>query len=328
MKKLTLYALFVSVMLVACQPGYRDLSRELSAREIYHLPTGTIMHLAWPEDQTILIDIDEGEYPRYDALNITNLTIQSISVESTCKRPFSRSLQILPDLHAGFLLACPNVSQIIQEVDLGSGITKDLLAEPHVRFVANFTYSPDMSKMVLVDSRGLWMDSNLVFIDSNEERSNITQDFQRADFPVWSPTKDVVAFLGTKPYPGSDDQKQTWGQVENLLDYPWKLYLFSPSNKEVTELPVLIVHPGWLTWSPDGSMLAFTGAYAGTPGTWIITNVNTPEKLSIVRVVNGISAFAFSPDNKSMAFAYTGLQNKNKQNTIYVVDITALDSNP
>jgi len=297
------------------------MTRKLPAREIYHLPSGDIMHLAWPEDQTILIDIDEGEYPKYDALNITNTTINSIRVESDCERPFSRSLQILPDLKAGFLLDCPDVSQIIQQVDLESGITKNVFVEPNVRFVANFTYSSDMSRLVLVDSRGLWMDSNLVFVDSNGERTNITQDFQRADFPVWSPTKDVVAFLGTKPYPGSGDQKQTWGQVANLLDYPWKLYIFSPSNKETTELPVQIVHPGWLTWSPDGSMLAFTGAYAGTPGVWIMINVNTPEKLSIIRIVNGVSAFAFSPDSKSMAFAYAGLQNKDKQNTIYVVNL-------
>ncbi len=310
------------------QPGFKDLSQELPMREIYRLTSGELLNLAWFDEQTMLMDIHEGEYPRIEALNIETRALKSIRVESTCKRPFTRSLQILPNKRAGFLLDCPNISQIIHEIDLTNGAAKDFYVEPSINWVANFSYSYNMSELVLVDNRGLYMDSSLVLIDSRGERTNITPDFQRADFPVWSPTKDVIAFLGTKPYTGSDDPKRNWGQIEYLLDYPWKFYLYYPSNKETMELPLEIVKPNIFNWSPDGKMLAFVGEYAGAPGIWIVSNLDTPDKLSVTRVVDGIAVFDFSRNGKSIAFAYVGLQNTEMQNTIYVIDLPEEFTNP
>jgi len=50
--------------------------------------------------------------------------------------------------------------------------------------------------------------------------------------------------------------------------------------------------------------------------------VNPWQRNTFARgLVNGLATFDFSPDGKSIAFAYIGLQNKDKQNILYAVDL-------
>jgi len=324
MKNLTLLVLLGSIILTGCQSGFTDMSRELPIREIYHLTIGGLFDIVWPESQTIIMDIDEGNFPKIAAFDIKSHEMKPINIESACKKPLTRSLQVLPNRQAGFVLDCREPkSQIIQEVDLTKKISSDIYVEPIIGMVGNFSYSHDMKEIILVDVNGLYLESSLYHLDVGGNRTNITADFQRADFPVWSPIGDVVAFLGTKLYSDNDEPKN-WRQIENLFDYPWKLYLYSLENRKIDELPLEIMHPSRLKWSPDGKYLAFAGEYKGLSGVWIVSNLDTSHKLTITRIVEGSAVFDFSPDSKSLAFAYgtySGQENKEKQNTIYALDI-------
>jgi Tol biopolymer transport system component len=209
-------------------------------------------------------------------------------------------------------------SQIIQEIDLAKSIARNIYVEPTIGWVGNFSYSHDMKEIILVDVNGIYLESHLYHLDESGNRTNITTEFQRADFPSWSPKENVVAFLGTKPYSGSDDPKN-WKQIENLFDYPWKLYLYNPENQKIDELSIEVVHPGRFKWSPDGSLLAFTGKYKGVPGVWLIANLDTPQRLKVTRIVDNLAVFDFSPDSKSLVFTrgvYNGQQDAAKQGAI------------
>ena len=243
----------------------------------------------------------------------------SVHVETDCSRPNLRSLQVLPNHHIGYILEClrPN-NQTIQEIDSTTNRSVDIYEESSIRWLGRFSYSPNMKEIILVDVNGLYLESSLYYLDVDGERKNITPGFQRADFPAWSPTKDIVAFLGTKPYSGSDNPK-SWNQIDGLLDYPWKMYMYHPRSGEIEEFSIEIVHPGRLKWSPNGKLLAFTGRYKGVPGVWII---ETQNNLRVTRVITEIASFDFSPDSKSLA--YVGQTSVETQNAIYIVDLYGL----
>lgn len=325
MKRHALFILLGSLLLAGCQ------SRELHISEVFHLPSGGLFDIVWLDSQTIIMDIDEGNYPKIAMLDINSHESRPIHIESTCKRPYTRSFQILPNQSVGFILDCPEPrSQIIQDIDLEKNTTNDIFVEPYISTVGNFSYSHDMKEIILVDDNGLYTDSSLYHLDASGNRINVTPDFQRADFPAWSPTDDVIAFLGTRPRSESDDT-YSWSQIENLLDYPWNLYLYNPKNQKIDELPLEIVRPSRFKWSPNGKLLAFAGEYKGSSGVWIVSNLNTPDKLTLTRVVRGSAVFDFSPDSNSLAFAYgvySGQQYIRKQNTIYVIDLPAQNINP
>ena len=325
MKKQTLLVLLGSMILAGCQPGFTDMSHELPVREVYHLPVGGLLDIAWLDSQTIIMDIDDENYPKLEVLYVDSQESKPLHIQSTCRRPFTRSLKVLLNQRPRFILSCTNPkSQIIQEIDIAKKVTKDIYIEPSIGWVGNFSYSQDMKEIILVDVNGLYLESSLYHLDDSDSRTNLTTEFLRADFPAWSPTDDVVAFLGTKPYSESNDPKN-WDQIENFLDYPWKLYLYDPENMKIDELPLEIVHPSRFKWSPNGKLLAFSGEYKGLSGVWVVSNLDTPDKLSVTRIVDGSAVFDFSPDSKSLVFAYgaySGQQDTEKQNTIYVVDIS------
>jgi hypothetical protein len=329
MKKYVLFVLVGSLILTGCQTGFTDMSRKLPIREVYHLPSGGISDLAWLDSQTIIMDIDEGNYPKFEVLDINSRVSKPIHITSTCKRPYTRSLKILPNQRAGFILDCsgPIMSQTIQEIDITKDVTSDFYVEPYIRWVGNFSYSHDMKETVLVDVNGIDLESSLYHLDENGNRTNITTEFQRADFPAWSPTADVVAFLGTKPRLEGNDPKN-WSQIENLFDYPWRLYLYNSKEQKTDELPIEIVHPGRYKWSPDGNLLAFTGEYKSAPGVWIVANLDNPDKLTVTKVVDSFAVFDFFPDSKSLVFTYDKFQNTEKHNIIYIIDLPAQNTNP
>lgn len=336
MKKKDTIVFLSCIVIIGCQLTCRpaefvDTSQDLPLRHVYDLEIGDIGGFAWLDLETLVIDIiDEGNYPRIEVLNLDTSSREAIRIEAPCKRPYTRGLTVLPNRHAGFLLSCSDQSQIIQQVDLPGRIAQDLYVEPSITWVSNFSYSPDMSELVLVDNRGLYLNSNLVYVDRSGRRTDITPDFQVADFPAWSPTENVVAFLGIKRFPGSEDF-ESWSETEKVLDHPWKLYLFDPKNDQVIETALEVVHPNRLVWSPDGNLIGFSGEYEGALGIWLVRNYQDPEKMSIVRVVRGIAVFGFSPDNKSMVFAsgtYGENPDPDRLNKIYVIDLTPLAGNP
>lgn len=321
------FILLAGILLAGCQSGFVDTSRDLPVREAAQLSTSQFFDFAWVKNQTFVV-VDNDSFPQMWFLDTNTQEKTSIHIETTCKRPFAVSLQRLPDQGVGFTLSCNDPrTQIIQRINLDTNSSSNAYVEPTIRFLGNFTYSANMKELILLDVQDVYLESSLYHIDINGERENITPEFLRAYHPDWSSKNNLVAFFGTKPYPGSDDEIKHFSQTEKLLDYPWRIYLYNPENSTTKEIPIDVIGPNVLKWSPDGKTLAFSGTYKRVPGIWLVSSLENPDNLIITRVVDGIGIFDFSPDGKSMAFAYTGLQNIEKQNKLYIIDLTKLKLN-
>lgn len=331
----TLVCIWIVFFLAGCQTRYSDFSQELSPLEIYSLSSGKFLGIAWINEQTIVVEIDEGSttndegliinHPKIAVLDIYTHNFEPISIETPCETYSVRSLQVLPNHNAGFLFKCPKTnSQFIKELNESTLQITDRYERSSIDSFFDFAYSPDMEEVVF--SNGLYLESNLIHINIDKMKTNITTEFDRASFPVWSPEKNLIAFLGTKPYPGADDVKH-FSETVNRLDYPWQLYLYNPLNSEAESLPFDIIHPSSLKWSPDGAMLAFSGEYDGIPGVWIISNFDDPENVSVVRLISELATFDFSPDSKSIVYAYIGLRNSEEQSVLYIAELKLPEEN-
>lgn len=332
MWKQIILILLVNILLVSCQTGFIDLAHDLPIHEINQLPTGKHIGVAWVDIKTIFIYFDQNEVvdaygfseydPRISAFDINLKKVIPIDITTACEKYYIRAFQSLPNNRAGYILDCPKLnSQIMQEINLATARSSDIYMESSIRNLGEFAYSSDMRELILVDVRGRYLESSLYHLHTNGKRINITPDFLRADFPAWSQNRNLIAFLGTKPYLGSDDEIEHFSETERRLDYSWQLYLYNPESLITEELPIDIVGPSSLKWSPDGEKLAFSGEYKGMPGVWVVDNFADPDKLTITRIVDGLATFDFSPDGKSIAFAYIGLQNTQRQNILYIVDL-------
>ncbi|MDQ3006167.1 MAG: hypothetical protein M3R47_12400 [Chloroflexota bacterium] len=326
--------LVTSILLTSCRSGFSDMSQTLSVREMIKIPTGKYAGIAWVSKTTLVVEVDEGnlfENQKMCSKQIINIyefrtnLLQPLLLpfEGDCRSYIIRDLQVLPNQQAGYVFEDPMLnSLIIKTVNVTTATEVDLYAElPGNSSLDRFSYSPSMKELLLVDVQSPLLKSAIYLLDANRALTNITADFLRADFPIWSRTSNFIAFLGTKPYPGNDDKIEHFSQLEGRVDYPWRIYLYDPQELTTKELPFDIVHPSSLKWSPDGNMLAFSGEYKGVPGIWIIDNFDDSSKSTITRIVNGLATFDFSPEGRSIAFAYIGLQNNDRQNILYTVDL-------
>ena len=322
----------VSIVLISCKSGFVDLSNDLPAKEISQLREGKYRGIAWAGETALVVNIDKGslfENQRMcsqQSINIFDLKTRQLQqlplpFGDECKSYIIRNLQLLPNQHAGYIFEIPDLSSIsIKSVDVVTSSESDIFIKTSSDIpLDRFSYSPDMNELLLVDVQSPLIKSELYLLNDNKVNS-ITPEFLRADFPAWS-KENLVAFFATKPYPGSGDPIKHWYQTENQIDYPWQLYLYYPSSKITEELPLNVIHPAELKWSPDGSVLAFSGEYKGVEGVWLVSNLDMPENLTVTRIVNGLATFDFSPNGKSIAFAYIGLQNPDRQNILYIVDL-------
>jgi len=334
-KKQIPFILLVCMLFAGCQSGFIDVSRVLPILEINQLSKGSYLSVAWVDEKTIAFVVDIGNTldsdgfiahrPQIEIVDISNKKITPVSIDERCTVYYTRSFQVLPNQQIGYIFECPKVDTVtIQEIKVKNIQLSDIYIESSIGFLGEFAYSSDMRELILVDVNGLYLDSVLYYLDSDGVKTNISPDFIRADFPVWSQKNNLVAFFGTKPYPGSDDQIEHFSQTEKLLDYPWRLYIYNPEDLTTKEIPIDVIGPNRLKWSPDGKSLAFSGEFKGIPGTWLVSNLESPDKFRVTRIVDGIGVFDFSPDGNAIVFAYMGLQNKDKQSKLLIIDIGKL----
>ena len=328
------FLFLANILLAGCQAGFTDVNQSLSVREMSKLSAGKYTGVAWVSKTTLVLEVDEGNLfvnqrmCSRQSINIYEMKtnqLRSLPLPfgNDCRSYIIRNLQVLSDQQAGYVFEYPKLnSLIIKSVDIRAAKETDLYTETASNSsLDQFSYSPDMKELLIVDVQSTLLKSAIYLLDTSGTRINITADFLRADFPVWSQKGNLIAFFGTKPYPGSDDKIEHFSQLERRVDYPWRLYLYVPESLTTEELPLDVVGPSSLKWSPDGKMLAFSGEYKGLPGVWIVGNLDDHENLAVTRIINGLAAFDFSPDSTSIAYAYLGLQNTDKQDTLYVIDL-------
>ncbi len=299
MQKQFIFILLVGILLAGCQSGFNDISQNLTEQEMIKIPTGKYTSIAWVSKTTLVLEVDEGNLFENQRM-CSQQTINIYEIETDQLRPLPlpfggdcrsyiiRSLQVLPNQQAGYVFEYPKLkSLIIKTIDVRNATETDLYTElPGTSSLDRFSYSPNMKELLLVDVQSPLLKSTIYLLDTGGARTNITADFLRADFPVWSQKSNLIAFLGTKPYAGSDDKIEHFSQLESRVDYPWRLYLYDPESLTTKELPIDIVGPSSLKWSPDRNMLAFSGEYKGVLGVWIIDNFADPDNLSVARIVD------------------------------------------
>ncbi len=333
MNKNTMPCLVSILLLAGCQPLFIDYSREIDVNEIKQILAGTYLGIAWVEQNTMILYSDENsvvnqhglsEYnPKIEVLNTASGLTTPIDIKTDCIEYFIRGFKTLPNHNAGYILSCPSSGwEIIQNIDMFNEKTDGFYTESSDMWIGDYSYSTNMKELILVNILGgRFFSSELYYLNEGKKAGSITPDFLRADFPSWSPQTDIVAFFGNKSYPVGDEQIENFSDITNRLDYPWKLYLYDTTTASTQELPLEVVGPTNLVWSPNGKLLAFSGNYKGAEGIWIVSGFDNPESLTMNRMTTGLATFDFSPDGKSIAFAYVGLRNTEKQNIVYVINL-------
>lgn len=319
-----------ALALTGCGSFYNDYSDSLTPNLVFSLETGTYGSIAWLSEDAIAVDIyrdavyvDNKKCARQeiDIVDIKMNTSQrlNLGLKDDCEVYLLGNLQKLPNGNIGYLFKFPpyDENNFVRQLELNNG-EYSLLKEIKIP-LDQFSFSPDMRAIAATQVKDI-TSSKIVLINEKGEETNITPDFARAQMAKWS-ANNIIAFFGTKTFEKEKEPLIQFYSFEKYLDYPWRLYLYDTNSGNMTELPFEVVDPGALKWSPDLKKVAFRGEIKGIPGIWIINNLDDLENLQIDRIIDAESIFDFSPDGKSMVFAYIGLQNTEKQDSLYLIDL-------
>lgn len=329
MQKLVLL-IMITLALSGCRPFYNNYSDSLTPKLISSLQTGRYGNIAWLSEDTIAVNVyQDATYVNNKKCAHQEIVILDIKVNTSqrldlglkddCEVYLLSNLQKLPNENIGYLFSFPpyDENNFVRQLELNNG--KYSLLEEIKTPLDQFSFSPDMRTIAATQVKDI-TSSKIVLINEQGEETNIAPGFARAQMANWS-ENNVIAFFGTKTFEKEKEPLIRFYSFEKYLDYPWRLYLYDTNSGKITELPFDVVDPGALKWSPDQKKAAFRGEIKGIPGIWIISNLDDLENLQIDRIIDAEATFDFSPDGKSMVFAYIGLQNTEKQDSLYLIDL-------
>jgi hypothetical protein len=325
------FLFLIILTLTSCNSFYKDHSKQLVSVPISTAETGVYVDVAWINEDTIAAVIDAGSIFVNNKMCIQEdlvivdtksgkLHSVDLRLEKECMVYSISNLQKLPNQNIGYLYRSPSIGRengIIRQLDLKDDsyyLLKERLVTAH-----QFAYSPTMREIIVTRVDGIDA-SKTILVKDNGEEIDISPGFARAKSPAWS-GDNIIAFFGTKTFEKEKEPIIQFYSFEKYLDYPWQLYMYDPLTAEIQELPLEVVHPGELKWSPDSKKLGFRGSINGVRGVWLVGNLDDPDNLFIVRILDAEATFDFSPDGESIVFAYMGLQNKDKQDKLYIAKL-------
>lgn len=131
----------------------------------------------------------------------------------------------------------------------------------------SYAVAPDMSEVIQERNVGTGLSDELYRFQLGGEGEQIFSHFQRAAAPSWSPDGKTIIFAGTESTPY--DSPTTDRDIRNLLFYPWTIYAMNADGSQVRELLSGISFP-LLKWSPDGEWIAFSATYQNKRGIWLL----------------------------------------------------------
>jgi len=184
------------------------------------------------------------------------------------------------------------------------------------------SWSPDGKKIAFVSFR----DGNGEIYVMNADGSNQHNLTNRPDiqalFPCWSPDGTKIAFVGCDIPNVTIEGDITVSQV---ADYACNIYIMNTNGSNLHSLNELVNDPSvnwFLSWSPDGSQIAFVSLRDGNAEIYVantdgsnqhnITNNPTTDMLPI-----------WSPDGKKIAFI--SFRDEDKRPEIYVMNVDGSD---
>lgn len=179
------------------------------------------------------------------------------------------------------------------EVD-GSHLTQ--VTDP-VGFDWSPAWSPDDDRIAFVSDREGENRWNLFIVDlSSGDIEQITTGQIMDRFVDWSPSGDLLAFNSDRADPNS---------VTCFPDCEWNLYMLRLDDRAVQAMPEEIGQgAGGITWSPDGTQMAFHAPRDGQYDLFLID-----ADLNVTRLSNTAADEvhpAWSPDGTRLAFSTNG----------------------
>ncbi len=310
------FVLFVIlVILLGCVSGcgsklYQDISSTVSAQQL-SVPEGEYESVAWLDEDHIafiyrpeeLMPDDLGTDFRISIFEISGgktTTLPHISIPSIC---FSSSaiseLTRLPDSSLGFVFRCRSengISGTLFMWDFNQNAYVELQNYPEFS-ARNFSFSPDMSKLIQENGVGGGLNNELYLVDFENAVTKLLPEFKRARSPAWSYDGKTIAFAGTKENQ-QNTNVATWQDIESLAYYPWDIYLMDSDGSNVRILLPLVGNVYDLKWSPTNSnFLLFGGtAFDEVDGVWLL---DISDK-SVKRLWTENTRFDWSPDGSKI----------------------------
>ncbi len=215
-------------------------------------------------------------------------------------------LSRLPNQHLGYAFLCQNSgpSGLLYMWDREEAISKKLHEFTSPFITAQYTFAPDMSELIQENAVGPGLNNELYRVDQNGHMEQLLPHFQRARAPSWSPDGKTIAFAGTEKYlDGNSNALTNRRDIEDLLLYPWDLYLMDANGRNVRTVLPEAGGPYQLKWSPIArNLLAFSGDFHGIPGIWLL---NT-DSLELTRMWAQNTFYDWSPDGEKMVIIAEG----------------------
>ena len=162
------------------------------------------------------------------------------------------------------------------------------------------TWSPDGSKIAFLSSRFLGPDIYVTDADGTNE-ANLTNHAGSYNPPVWSPDGTRIAFSSDR-----DMEPFSLGTAQDTpLVFPQlvpEIYVMNADGTNQTRLTFNLAFDGGVTWSPDGSRLAFHSNRDGDHDIYAMNADGTGLTNLTDNDWSDVSP-AWSPDRSRIAFA-------------------------
>ncbi len=309
----------------ACQAKPPDFAEQplTDLVELEGLPHVTYRHLTWLDENTLALVYQEippvpidyfkpatlESFPPYRIglyqiaqRHWRELILPTVPAFCVATTVFIQDIERAPDGTLVYSFAC-------HSNEMGRGITGFLVQwDPqsesfttigeYSRFpIGPVTFAPDMQTWIQESRIGDGLNNELYWVEAGGQIRQLFPRFQRASSPSWSPGGTQIAFIGTDTEPFEMDEPKRWSQIENLLLYPWDLYLINSDGTDVQILFPQIGRPYQMVWTPDEEKLLFAGRRPGVEGGIWLLDLAAKE---IDRLWPYNTYFALSPDGKKL----------------------------